>query len=929
MNTSTGGSGLRELFEAVLERPPCEREAYLRAHCADAVLRARVAALLHADANIQDPLRTGWADRVAREMGDDSERPRLPPGGRIGPFEIVCLLGEGGFSTVFEGRRDVAGVVQRVAVKLLHRGLHAPDAKRRFEHERRALLQLRHPNITRMIEGGVTDAGLAYIALDLVEGVPITDYARSRGLGLSPRLRLFVDVCRAVEAAHRALIVHRDLKPTNVLVANDGTVHLLDFGIAKLLGGDADDDHTVVPAFTPSYAAPEQRSGGAITTAADVYSLGVLLDELLTGARRAPDDARTPSARVGDTPEPGALPAPPATTRKLLRGDLDTIVLKATAEEPARRYASAGALADDVERHLARQPVLAHPPSRWYRARKFIARHRGGVATTAAFLLAILASLGVALWQAKSAREQARIAQRESVRAQAEKQFIAGLFEPLRSGVQEGEVPSLRQLLDAGVAQLDERFAGDAAALADLSLLFSQVNTHIGEKQAAHDLAERAYTHARAAFGERDARTLVALGQRGRTAIQLDRYAEAEADLVRAVAGMQALGLRDDDYAYTLQDLSRVRAYSGRTREAIADGRAAYDILRESAAGRIELAQAMNNLGFAYNQAGDTEQGIQWQQRAVDWYVAHGLGENRSALIASANVAFGKSRLGRWREALSDLERLLPLERKVAGGSHDLWINTAQACSTAISLALSDKAETHCGDAVRYAEQEKGSASPRAITRAFLGRARVMQGRYAEARADLAQAERLFAGVEGDQGAYLRNIALDSAEMLRVENATHRFIAAVAPLVNAPGFDRERNAAPALARFALACIEASPAPDACRDDDAAARAEALLAAPARARHPIRLPATTALALRAVRLGDAPQAVERLEAALTATRPELGADHPWVAEAEAALAVAAAAAGRGDLARSAGEESARIARLLPQGHPLRERLSGMR
>src|SRR5580765_5957289 len=379
---------LRDLFEAAIELAPAARAAFLDLRCADTSLRAQVERLLLADADAAALFSAG-ARAAALAIGDAELADVLPPGSRIGPFELIAVLGEGGSSTVFRARREVQGVRQDVALKVLRRGLYSPDGQRQFRRERLALGQLQHPGIARLIEGGVTDNGLAYIALELVEGRPITEYARELRLELRARLGLFLQVCRAVEAAHRALIVHRDLKPSNVLVTEDGQVKLLDFGIAKLLDSD-DETRTGMAAFTPAYAAPEQRFGGLVTTATDVYALGILLGELVTGQRLTGGSGRTPSSQITGEEGPGVLPAPPPLTRRALRGDLDNIVLKAIELEPERRYASAGAFADDIERMLNGRPVAAHPPSRLYRAGKFVRRHRGGVAATAIFALGIL-----------------------------------------------------------------------------------------------------------------------------------------------------------------------------------------------------------------------------------------------------------------------------------------------------------------------------------------------------------------------------------------------------------------------------------------------------------------------------------------------------------------------------------------------------------
>ncbi|HNR92440.1 MAG TPA: serine/threonine-protein kinase, partial [Dokdonella sp.] len=422
--STTDSALLRELFEAVADLDPATRANYLDAHC-PARLRARLDVLLRADADAGEPVSRTRVGELAGNIGDmPAVAPR--PSHRIGPFEVLGLLGEGGFSTVLHARREVAGATQDVALKLLRRSLHSPEARQQFRREQRALLALHHPNIARMIEGGVTGEGQPYIALELVRGSDIVEHARQRNLDLRARLRLFVVACRAVDAAHRALIVHRDLKPSNVLVDDEGEVKLLDFGIAKLLEGDDEDHRTLMPAFTPAYAAPEQRSGGAVTTATDVYALGVLLGELLTGERVNDGSGRTPSSRVGMTAGDGAVVP---ITRRQLRGDLDTIVMKALADEPERRYASAGTLADDIERLLEGRPVTAHPPSTWYRARKFVMRHKGGVASTFAFLVAILAALGVALWQAHVARGEAIRANTQTQRAESVRDFLVSVFD--------------------------------------------------------------------------------------------------------------------------------------------------------------------------------------------------------------------------------------------------------------------------------------------------------------------------------------------------------------------------------------------------------------------------------------------------------------------------------------------------------------------
>ena len=326
--------------------------------------------MLRANDTEDEPVSSARLDGLARAIGDIPAT--TPPGSRIGPFEIVRVIGEGGSSTVFEARRDVEGASQRVALKLLRQNLLSPEARRRFGREQRALIHLQHPNIARMVEGGITPDGLAYIALELVDGVPLTDFARANALGVRERLQMFATVCRAVDAAHRALIVHRDIKPSNVLVTADGEVKLLDFGIAKLLADETGPEATVLPAFTPAYAAPEQVTGDTITTATDVYALGVVLEELLTGERRQvrgtpPDAAAAARESMPRTTSRGcfSVPAPTAMFASSALPAAANVNAPRTGSYPAGAYVIVSTRAGPAGPLVATLPTLAVSASVW------------------------------------------------------------------------------------------------------------------------------------------------------------------------------------------------------------------------------------------------------------------------------------------------------------------------------------------------------------------------------------------------------------------------------------------------------------------------------------------------------------------------------------------------------------------------------------
>jgi eukaryotic-like serine/threonine-protein kinase len=563
---STAYHELRNLFEAAMELAPKDRATYLDAHCANAQVRARVERMLAIEPGPGGAIPKTSAEALAQQIGEVQVTHAFTIGSLVGPFELIDVLGQGGSSTVFRARREIDGVRQDVALKLLHRGLHTQDAQRQFRHERLALTALTHPGIAHLIEGGVTDNGLAYIALELIDGVPITDYATAAQLDIRERLTLFLKVCQAVEAAHRALIVHRDLKPNNVLVTPSGDVKLLDFGIAKLLDAD-DQTQTHLPAFTPAYAAPEQRSGGAMTTATDVYALGLLLGELLTGMRLNDGSRRTPSSRIDAESHVDPAAGTPDQIRRRLRGDLDNIVMKAIAGEPEHRYPWAGALADDIERYLAGRPVVAHPPSRWYRTRKFVSRHRGAAVTTCVLLLAVFAALAVAVWQASVARAEAQ-------RANAVRKFLVEIFDAAKMQLPSNQRPTPEVLVREAARRAREDVAISPALRADLLRTLGTVSLTMGDYPQAEKLLDEALQkQAEAGIRINSPERLDALIQKGNVLLHTNRSADADT-LMRDV--LPALRQQNTDtFISGLLLYSTTRLFAGKIDEAAAIAREA------------------------------------------------------------------------------------------------------------------------------------------------------------------------------------------------------------------------------------------------------------------------------------------------------------------------------------------------------------------
>ena len=426
--------------------------------------------------------------------------PGMRSGLLIGPYRLDRMLGEGGMGQVWLATRADGLYERRVALKLLRPGLADPKLRLRFTRERQILARLEHPHIARLLDAGISD-DQPYLALEYVDGEPITAWCRAHALPLDARLRLFLQTCEAVSHAHANLIVHRDLKPSNILVTPLDEVRLLDFGIAKLLDiGELapDQTRTGLRTFTLHYAAPEQIRGEPVTTMTDVYSLGVVLYELLTDARpyrlkRQSDaeweeailtvDPVRPSQALlrseGDTSEPHAL----RRRARALSGDLDNIVLKALGKRPEQRYPSVEALALDLQRFREGKPVQARPQSMRYRARKYLHRHRWALATVALVTLVLSTALGIVAWQARQAVQEAS-------RAQALQDFVVGLFEHAGDSSSDGRL-DVRQLLDAGTRRGTSELARQPAARAELFGVIARLRLGLGDYREALQLLNR------------------------------------------------------------------------------------------------------------------------------------------------------------------------------------------------------------------------------------------------------------------------------------------------------------------------------------------------------------------------------------------------------------------------------------------------------
>ena len=589
---------IEQLYDVYLAQPADAQEAFLDRACADDPgLRGAFEGLLANHAEDPSFLEGAFAGLPA-PLADPAAHPE--EGDWIGPYRLVRSIGRGGMGQVYLATREDP-FRQHVALKVIRRGLDTDDLLARFTYERQILAALDHPNIAHLHDGGTTDDGRPYFAMEYVDGVPLTDYCDAHRLSTKRRLALFRTVCRAVQYAHANLVVHRDLKPSNILVTDDGEVKLLDFGIAKLLDDEALDQatpqtRTGMRLMTPEYASPEQIKGAAITTATDVYQLGVLLYELLTGRRPyrlrermkyeierviLEEEPTRPSTAVQQVEEiqqgekatrispESVSQARSATVQALQRrlsGDLDNIVLKALKKEPARRYGSVEQLAEDLRRHLAGLPVLARRDTVGYRMGKFARRHTIGMGMGAAFVLLLLGFSGVTAMQSAQIQTKAEEVALERDKAQEVVAFLVDLFEtsdPWVEGVGGAEITA-RTLLDRGAAQIEKELVRHPDRQAEMQHVMGQVYVNMGLYEPAQRLAEQSLAVRRARYGMAHVDVAVSMSGLAWVLHKRGDYAAADSLYGAALAlYRELLGNEHPEVANTLAALGLARHNQG------------------------------------------------------------------------------------------------------------------------------------------------------------------------------------------------------------------------------------------------------------------------------------------------------------------------------------------------------------------------------
>jgi serine/threonine-protein kinase len=720
-------SRIEETFKGASVLRGEERAAFLERECVgDAGLLEEVRSLLdHDEAGSGRSIAAAIHGAVSPAIGEALTEAGgfAAPGETVGSYRIVREIGRGGMGTVYLAVRADDQFSKQVAIKVMRTRRGRPDLLQRFQTERQILATLEHPNIARMLDGGSTDAGEPYVVMEYVEGQSLDTWCNQRRLGTSDRLRLFRDVCAAVQYAHRNLIIHRDLKPGNILVTEAGEPKLLDFGIAKLLNPELSpvtiaETATEFRMLTPEYASPEQVKGEGVSTATDVYGLGVVLYELLTGRRpyrlkRATtsdlekaiveqdperpstaitrDETSTGARRAGDAGtigrERGTLPD---RLRRQLTGDLDNIVLMALRKEPARRYPSAEALSEDIRRHLEGLPVSARPSTFVYRTRKFLRRNAVTVTVTASVLAAITMLVIYYTVQLRSERDRAQSAEQRAVSdariAAATSDFLSGLFETADPRQVGNRHVNAQDLLYAGLEKLRTDESLDPKTRADLRLTLGLSLSNLGDENAGVEALQLAVADFEKAYGHESLETAEAIHRLGDVLRRVERFDEGLALLREALAIRERL-LPGDSYemADSYNNLAIMLINLGGFAESDRLQTASVEMhMRLTGGTEPGVGVPVNNLSLLKTRQGRLDEGEKLSTQAFEM-LSRGT-DRSSPLLARFNLALIAKQKGRVEEALDEFSAILDEQLILMGPGHQRSISSAREIAACLVL---------------------------------------------------------------------------------------------------------------------------------------------------------------------------------------------------------------------------------------------------
>ncbi|MCG8407718.1 MAG: serine/threonine-protein kinase [Phycisphaerales bacterium] len=698
---------VRELLISVCELDPGERDAFLSEACADDLeLRAEIESILihseQAPKFLQESAAEAFPDMFEFEQASSLV------GQRVGPYELIQLVAYGGMGAVYLAARADGQFKKNVAIKLIKRRMVNESMIGRFRIERQTLATLDHPNIARLLDGGITQNGLPYFVMEYVDGKPIDRFCDEQRMPTLQRLQLFLRVMSAVQYAHRNLIVHRDLKPTNILVTVEGESKLLDFGIAKALQPgnlcESDTSTAIDRIMTPAYASPEQVRGEPITTASDVYSLGVILYELLTGHRPYKLKSRTPSeielticelapekpstavgrvdnvaasdgggsSRVSLTPETVSRlrDEQPKQLRHRLVGDLDAIIMMALHKEPERRYASVEQFSEDIRRHLKGLPVNARKPTVRYRTSKFIHRNRAPVVAILGIVVALLVGFATTIWQSRIAVRAQQAAEQEARKVQQANIFLKNMLASVNPRKASGGEVTVREVLDEAARKIEDgALDAQPEAEAEIRLALSTAYRELGHYDVALKHVDVALDVLKQALGDHHPDVAKSMNAHGLILKAMGRYDEAEQWYRKALELQQALSGQDAAVAEVMNNLGVLLKKKGEWEEAESLYRRALTVRRKLPGRDRDVATTMTNLAAILKNKGGHTQAESLYREALE--IFRGLdGERLRVASCLNNLALLLRETGDGDEAESLLREALAIRRETYGKEH-------------------------------------------------------------------------------------------------------------------------------------------------------------------------------------------------------------------------------------------------------------------